>query len=59
MGQAAYILGIKIYKDRSRRLFGLFQSTYIDKMLKRFSMKEFKREHLLILQGIHLSKNIF
>jgi hypothetical protein len=34
MGEVAYILGIKIYKDKSRRLFGLSQSTYIDKMLK-------------------------
>ena len=30
LGEAAYILGIKIYRDRSRRLIGLSQSTYID-----------------------------
>ena len=34
LGEAAYILGIKIYRDRSKRLLGLFQSTYIDKVLK-------------------------
>ena len=28
------ILGIKIYKDKSKRLLGLFQFIYIDKMLK-------------------------
>jgi hypothetical protein len=27
MGEAAYILGIKIYRDRSRRLLVLSQST--------------------------------
>ena len=27
IGEAAYILGIKIYRDRSRRLIGLSQST--------------------------------
>ena len=27
LGEAAYILGIKIYRDRSRRLIGLSQST--------------------------------
>ena len=43
LGQAAYILGIKIYKDRSRRLIGLSQSTYIDKILKRFKMDESKK----------------
>ena len=31
LGQVAYILGIKIYIDRSRRLIGLSQSTYLDK----------------------------
>ena len=36
LGEAAYILGIKIYRDRSRRLIGLSQSTYIDKVLIRF-----------------------
>nr|CAD40526.2 OSJNBa0023J03.14 [Oryza sativa Japonica Group]CAE02400.1 OSJNBa0024J22.4 [Oryza sativa Japonica Group]CAH66059.1 OSIGBa0125J07.8 [Oryza sativa]CAH66155.1 OSIGBa0113B06.1 [Oryza sativa] len=32
LGKAAYILGIRIYRDRSKRLIGLSQSTYIDKM---------------------------
>src|SRR3954468_21480165 len=36
--EAAYILGIKIYRDRSRRLISLSQSTYLDKVLKRFGM---------------------
>ena len=38
LGEAAYILGIKIYRDRSRRLLRLSQSTYIDKVLNRFNM---------------------
>nr|GFB33603.1 retrotransposon protein, putative, Ty1-copia subclass [Tanacetum cinerariifolium] len=42
--EAAYILGIKIYKDRSRRLIGLCQSAYIEKILKRYCMKNSKRE---------------
>ena len=37
LGEAVYILGIKIYRDRSRRLLGLSQSTYIDKVLNRFN----------------------
>jgi hypothetical protein len=45
MREATYILGIKSYKDISKRLLGLFQSMYIDKMLKWFSMKESKREY--------------
>ena len=35
LGEAAYILGIKIYRDRSRRLIGLSQNTYLDKVLKK------------------------
>ena len=40
LGETTYILGIKIYRDRSKRLLGFSQSTYIEKkkMLKRFSM---------------------
>ena len=34
LGEAAYILGIKIYRDRSRRLIALNQTTYLDKVLK-------------------------
>ena len=34
LGEAAYILGIKIYRDRSRRLIRLSISTYLDKILK-------------------------
>jgi Reverse transcriptase (RNA-dependent DNA polymerase) len=38
LGETVYILDIKIYRDRSRRLIGLSQNTYIDKVLNRFSM---------------------
>ena len=38
LGEAAYVLGIKIYRDRPRRLLALCQSTYLDKILKRFNM---------------------
>ncbi|KAL0416494.1 UNVERIFIED_CONTAM: Retrovirus-related Pol polyprotein from transposon RE1 [Sesamum latifolium] len=39
MCEASYILGIKIYRDRSRRMLGLTQSSYIQKVLKRFKME--------------------
>ena len=32
LGEASYILSIKIYRDRSRCLIGLSQSTYLDKV---------------------------
>jgi hypothetical protein len=38
LGEVSYILGIKIYRDRSKRLIGLSQDTYIDKVLNRFNI---------------------
>ena len=48
LGEASFILGMKIYRDRSKRLLGLSQSTYIDTVLKRFSMDNSKKGYLLI-----------
>ena len=56
LGEATYILGIKIYGDRSRRLIGLSQSTYLDKILKKFKMDQSKKWFLPVLQGMKLSK---
>ena len=58
LGEASYILGIKIYRDRSKRMLGLSQSRYIDLILKRFSMEGSKRDYLPMSQGIHLSKKM-
>ena len=46
LGESTYILGIKIYKDRSRRLIRLSMSTYLDKILKEFKMDQSKKEFL-------------
>ena len=56
LGEAAYILGIKIYRDRSRRLIGLSQSTHLDNVLKKFKMDQPKKGFLPILKGVKLSK---
>ena len=56
LDKAAYILGIKIYRDRSRRLIGLSQSTYLDKSLKKFKMHQSKKGFLPVLQGVKLSQ---
>ncbi|KAL0404112.1 UNVERIFIED_CONTAM: hypothetical protein Sradi_2052000 [Sesamum radiatum] len=56
MGEASYILGIKIYMDRSRRMLGLTQSSYIEKVLKIFRMAHSKRGFLPMRHGIKLSK---
>ncbi|GJW51123.1 retrotransposon protein, putative, ty1-copia subclass [Tanacetum coccineum] len=57
LGEAAYILGIKIYRDRSKRLIGLCQSAYIEKILKRFFMKNSKRGSIPMQEKLKLSKS--
>ncbi|GKA21010.1 retrovirus-related pol polyprotein from transposon TNT 1-94 [Tanacetum coccineum] len=56
-GEAAYILGIKIYRDRSKRLIGLCQSDYIEKILKRYYMKNSKRGTIPMQEKLKLSKS--
>src|SRR5665213_3004577 len=56
LGEAAYILGVRIYRDRSKNLLGLSQSTYIDKVLKLFSMHDSKKGFLPMSSGIPYSK---
>ncbi|KAM0986325.1 hypothetical protein ACFX2C_013510 [Malus domestica] len=58
LGDASYVLGIKLYRDRSRKLIGLSQSMYIDKVLSRFQMEQSKKGLLPIRHGIHLSKSM-
>ncbi|GKD15887.1 retrotransposon protein, putative, ty1-copia subclass [Tanacetum coccineum] len=57
LGEAAYILGIKIYKHRSRRLIDLCQSAYIEKILKRFHMENSKRRSIPMQDKLRLSKS--
>jgi hypothetical protein len=38
MGEASYVIGIEIFRDRSRRLLGLSQKAYIERVLERFGM---------------------
>ncbi|GJU86482.1 retrotransposon protein, putative, ty1-copia subclass [Tanacetum coccineum] len=47
LGEAAFILGIKIYRDRSKRLIRLSQSAYMDKILKRFRMDTSKHGSIM------------
>nr|GEY98310.1 retrotransposon protein, putative, Ty1-copia subclass [Tanacetum cinerariifolium] len=57
LGEAAYILGIKIYRDRSKRLIGLCQNVYIEKILKRYSMENSKRRSIPMQEKLKLSKS--
>ena len=39
LGEASYVLGIEIHRNRSQGVLGLSQRTYIDKVLKQFNMQ--------------------
>ncbi|GKA10566.1 retrotransposon protein, putative, ty1-copia subclass [Tanacetum coccineum] len=43
LGEAAYILGIKIICDRSKRLIALSQSAYLEKILMKFRTENSKK----------------
>ncbi|GKA02904.1 retrotransposon protein, putative, ty1-copia subclass [Tanacetum coccineum] len=56
LGEATFILGIKIYRDRTKRLIGLSQSGYMDKILKRFRMDTSKRGYIPMQEKLDLNK---
>ncbi|GJW77516.1 retrotransposon protein, putative, ty1-copia subclass [Tanacetum coccineum] len=54
--EAAFIFRIKIYKDRSKRLIGLGQNAYMDKILKRYRMDNSKLGHIPMQERLDLNK---
>ena len=46
LGEAAYILGIKIYRDRSRRVMILSKKAHLDMFLKEFKIDQSKKGFL-------------
>ena len=56
LGDAKYVLGIKILRDRQNKTLALFQATYIDKVLERFNMKNSKNGDMPTRSGVFLSK---
>ncbi|GKA76990.1 putative RNA-directed DNA polymerase [Tanacetum coccineum] len=50
LGEATYILGIKIIRDRSKWLIALSQSAYLEKILKKFRMENSKKGYTLMME---------
>jgi len=55
MGEANYVLGVKIVRDRSRKFLSLSQQTYIKKVLERFRMQDSKPIDTPVEKGCALS----
>ena len=56
LGEAIYILGIKLLRDRRSKMLGLSQAIYIDKILVKFAMHNSKKGLLPFRHGVPLSK---
>ena len=56
MGEANYVIGIEIFRDRSRGVLGLSQKGYIDRVLERFNMQSCSSGIAPILKCDKLSK---
>ncbi|GKF09960.1 hypothetical protein Tco_0044184, partial [Tanacetum coccineum] len=54
LGEA--VRGIKITRDRSKRLISLSQNAYLDKVLNKYKMGNFKRENIPMQEKPNLSK---
>ena len=57
LGEANFILGIKLWRDQKNRMLGLSQAGYIDKVLERFSMQNSKKGLLPFRHRVPLSDN--
>lgn len=57
LGEASFVLGIEIHRDRSRGFLGLSQRAYIDRVLEKFNMKTCAPGDVPIVVGDKLNKN--
>lgn len=55
---ATYFHRICIYRDRMKITIRLSQKLYLEKLLKRFNVKNSKRELLPFTHGLHLCKDM-
>jgi hypothetical protein len=51
LGEASFVLGIEIHRDRSKGVLGLSQNAYIEKVLKKFSMHKCSASPAPIVKG--------
>jgi hypothetical protein len=51
LGDASYVLGIEIHRDRTKGVLGLSQKSYIDRVLKRYNMHKCSATPAPIVKG--------
>ena len=55
LGDASFVIGIQIQRDRTRGILGLSQKAYIDKVLGRYGMKNCSLGDAPVTKGDKLS----
>ena len=58
MGESSYVLGVKIVRDRAKRLLGLSQETYIKRILKHYHMQDSKPMDTSVDKSLSLSRDM-
>jgi hypothetical protein len=58
LGEAEFVLGVRIIRDRAKRQLALSQQSYIEKILKHFQMENCKPEVNPSAKGLYLSKSM-
>ena len=57
MGVASYVIGIKIFRDKHNGILGPSQEAYINRVLKRFRMKDCSPSVVPIVKGDRFNLN--
>ncbi|KAM2808794.1 hypothetical protein PS2_043635 [Malus domestica] len=57
LGEAHYVLGIEIVRDRQKKLLGLSQKGYIERVLSRFNMESCNKADVPVNKGDKFSRN--
>ena len=56
LGEASFVLGIEIHRDRRKGVLGLSQKAYLEKVLKKYSMHACKPSPAPIVKGDRFGK---
>jgi hypothetical protein len=56
LGEASFVLGIEIHRDRRKGVLGLSQKAYLEKVLKKYNMDASKPTPAPIVKGDRFGK---
>ena len=51
LGEASFVLGIEIHRDRKNGVLGLSQKAYLEKVLNKYNMQNYKPSPAPIVKG--------